>query len=145
MNEKVFNKATEYIDAIAAKLGVAAEHVFEILVRQQFATGIADIILGVALLSVLITIIVVTVKAFTKAEYKHESERYFSSSEKPINGYARMRDFIEDSDGLFWLPYTAVTAILAILSIGCLYYGILELINPEYYAIKELLEVISGD
>jgi hypothetical protein len=144
MKEKAFEKVTDYIDAVAAKLGVAAEHVYGVLLRQSFATGIADTVLGVILLAVLITICTLIIKAYTKAEYKRDEGRIYSSHEIPVNFYAKLKDFIDDND-LFWFLFTIVSICLAIFSIVCLYCGILELINPEYYAIKDILSAISGD
>jgi hypothetical protein len=122
MDDKVMAKATEYIDALAAKLGVAAEHVYGILVKQAFAEGIVSLAIGVLLLIGLIIGLVFAVKAFK-----------------------------EIADGLDVFELTLLIAIPVVIAfavgastLGQLTDGIKHVINPEYYAIKEILDAIGG-
>jgi hypothetical protein len=116
MNEKVINKATEYIDSIATKLGVAAEHVYELLIKQAIINGVRDLVMFVVLSVVAFFLGKLTLRASKSFDY----------------------DMVA--------PIIGATAIIAlVMAIACLYAGVGELINPEYYAIKEILDVISGD
>jgi small-conductance mechanosensitive channel len=123
MNEKVFEKVTQYIDALAAKLGVAAEHVYGVLVRQQVAEGIVDIIVGALVLAVLIFALMVLIK-------KVELPR-----------------IVDEFD---LLGYVFVAAILLLIiglpgsyAVSEISDGIKHVINPEYYAIREILNAIK--
>jgi small-conductance mechanosensitive channel len=123
MNEKVFEKVTQYIDALAAKLGVAAEHVYGVLVRQQVAEGIVNIIVGTLVLAVLIFALMVLIK-------KVELPR-----------------IVDEFD---LLGYVFVAAILLLIiglpgsyAVSEISDGIKHVINPEYYAIREILNAIK--
>jgi hypothetical protein len=123
MNEKVFEKVTQYIDALAAKLGVAAEHVYGVLVRQQVAEGIVNIIVGTLVLAVLIFALMVLIK-------KVELPR-----------------IVDEFD---LLGYVFVAAILLLIiglpgsyAVSEISDGIKQVINPEYYAIREILDAIK--
>jgi small-conductance mechanosensitive channel len=123
VKEKVFEKVTQYIDALAAKLGVAAEHVYGVLVRQQVAEGIVDIVVGTLVLAVLIFALMVLIK-------KVELPR-----------------IVDEFD---LLGYVFVAAILLLIiglpgsyAVSEISDGIKHVINPEYYAIREILNAIK--
>jgi small-conductance mechanosensitive channel len=123
VKEKVFEKVTQYIDALAAKLGVAAEHVYGVLVRQQVAEGIVDIVVGTLVLAVLIFALMVLIK-------KVELPR-----------------IVDEFD---LLEYVFVAAILLLIiglpgsyAVSEISDGIKHVINPEYYAIREILNAIK--
>jgi hypothetical protein len=131
MNEKVFNKATEYIDAIAAKLGVAAEHVYGILVRQQYVEGITTI-LG--------SLIFVAVTFFIS--------RKVTELTRNMREEAKKKSYTDVSDDMVvvacvlgWIVFF-LSLIFAAFAIPD---SIAQLVNPEYYAVKEIFDVISGD
>jgi tetrahydromethanopterin S-methyltransferase subunit G len=121
MKDKAFEKATEYIDAIAAKLDVAAEHVYGLMVRQQVTEGITHaIVVSVILLALLILLL------------------------KLIKG-------LKNYDGLdeeyFIYPIVIISILLVVVTIiggFVMPLSVMKIINPEYYAIKEILDVIGG-
>ncbi|MCY9274563.1 hypothetical protein [Bacillus haynesii] len=119
------DKAMEYIDKLAAKLGVAAEHVYGVLVKQAFANGVTDSIIG----AVFLMIAVVAGVIITKVTLKSYEERHC------------------DWD-CEWFFVVLAVGLLVILPGGIGIYVIAEglkaLINPEYYAIKEILDTIGG-
>jgi len=123
MNEKVFEKVTQYIDALAAKLGVAAEHVYGVLVRQQVAEGIVDIVVGTLVLTLLAVVLMILYKKY---------------------GLPTVED---ETDFMFLLLAAAIPVGLIILAgsygIEELSTGIKQVINPEYYAIREILDAIK--
>jgi ABC-type polysaccharide/polyol phosphate export permease len=123
MNNKVFEKVTEYIDAIAAKLGVAAEHVYGVLVRQQVAEGITDIVTGVIILVLVITGALI----FSKKIKVRFIEDEFDA-------------FILFIGGLLFLVLFVAPIGYSIENISD---GIKHIVNPEYYAIKEILRAIK--
>jgi hypothetical protein len=104
------------LDAIAAKLGVAAGHIWPVLVRQATVDGVRD----------LITAGVLGVGAF----YLAKLARYLNNKE----------DWLDD----FAIIMSAISAlILAGVSIIYLCSSVGELINPEYYAFSGLKDLFK--
>ena len=126
MNDKLVGKVSEYIDAVATKLGVAAEHVYGLLVRQQVTEGVVNIVSGLVILAVLITLIVFTARKIgSKLDF----------------GY------MDGADLAMLLIFGGIG--VALIG-GCLYFGlsvttdgIKHLMNPEYYAIKEIIKAVK--
>ncbi|MFF2413499.1 hypothetical protein [Bacillus safensis] len=118
------DKAMAYIDKLAAKLGVAAEHVYGVLVKQAMANGITDVIIGLVVTTILIAVFSAGKKAFVKSNIS------------------------SGMDILDWSMFTAVVGIAVVVGFGFglsfLTDGIKAVINPEYYAIKEILDTIGG-
>ncbi|MED1742053.1 hypothetical protein P4U97_21585 [Bacillus swezeyi] len=119
------DKAMEYIDKLAAKLGVAAEHVYGVLVKQAFASGVTDSIIGF----VFLMIAVIAGVIITKVTIKIYGERYCNW----------------DCEWFFVVLAVGLLVILpGVFGIYAITEGIKALINPEYYAIKEILDTIGG-
>ncbi|MEH7521716.1 hypothetical protein V7149_00315 [Bacillus sp. JJ1503] len=119
MKQQAIEKATQYIEAMAAKLGVAAEHVYGLMVRQQIADGVVAIVGYLAFLAIGIAIILIARKY---ADYKD----------------GNMATVIV----LFGTPLFMIFALL--FGAFDVLTAIKQLINPEYYAIKEILDALSG-
>lgn len=107
------------LQPVAVKMGVAAEHLYGVLVRQSLVDGICD--LSSALL------------AFGfMAYFGHRSRAWAAANEK--------------SDG------AAPALVLGWVSLGigfvllsmALSVDLPKIINPEYYAIKTLLDAVKG-
>lgn len=119
------DKAMEYIDKLAAKLGVAAEHVYGVLVKQAFASGVTDSIIGF----IFLMIAVIAGVIITKVTIKIYGERYCNW----------------DCEWFFVVLAVGLLVILpGVFGIYAITEGIKALINPEYYAIKEILDTIGG-
>ncbi|MED2979507.1 hypothetical protein P4284_22870 [Bacillus swezeyi] len=119
------DKAMEYIDKLAAKLGVAAEHVYGILVKQQIVNGVICVVSTIVILALLG---IALLKLIRKGIEHQKTLRSFYTS-----------------------PYTIVAvlvgialALVVIVSFFVIPIGINQIINPEYYAIKEILDTIGG-
>ncbi|QNH48715.1 MULTISPECIES: hypothetical protein [unclassified Bacillus (in: firmicutes)] len=112
------DKAMAYIDKLAAKLGVAAEHVYGVLVKQAVANGVANILAGIGLIAIAITYVLIVL---------HLRDRFDVSAWAVVGIVAVL---------------TVVTPVFAGFPI--LSEGIKAVINPEYYAIKEILDTIGG-
>lgn len=115
MNETV-EKVFEYIDVIAAKLGVASEHVYGALIQKSFTTGIVQV--GVAFILIGVYIFM----------WKYLSKRLDRNN----------KDLIVSSLALGGIVIFIITMIN-------LYIGTLKIINPEYYAMKEIMTLIKGE
>lgn len=126
MNDKLVGKASEYIDAVATKLGVAAEHVYGLLVRQQITEGIVDIISGVAITAVITALIVFTANKL-KGKLKFNTADEIDMMAMLLFGGIGLMFF----GGLLCAGFLLTTD------------GIKHVINPEYYAIKEIIEAVK--
>ena len=124
-------KAFEYIDAIAANLGVAAEHVYGALLKQAMVSGLRSVVYIIICLAVSYLII----KMF---------KRIYS-------------DVKEGEEGIFVDSYgVSIGGVIALIfggiAIVIMFFAIMSdisnattaLLNPEYWALKEILDTIKG-
>src|SRR5690625_2832396 len=107
-------KIAEYIETLAAKLGVAAEHVYGVLVRQAFVDGVRGVIFAIVLAGVSYLMFRITTRV------------------------------IRSEDEAFAIFPIAAFVITLVMALVFMYNGIGQLINPEYYAIREILDVVGG-
>ncbi|MGF9711665.1 hypothetical protein [Paenibacillus naphthalenovorans] len=120
MNEQFQTKVLEYIDGLAKSLGVAAEYVFTTLVRQQFIEGVVYTSTWLAVLTLLAALMVIYVRKFS-------------------------RDWYDADDWVFGLlPVLIFAGVPVILGLIFLPEFIMKMFNPEYYAIKTILDAIGG-
>lgn len=126
MTEKITDKVFEYIDALAAKLGVAAEYVFEMLVRQKMIEGIAY---SATLVVVSIILWFATYKLF---RYSNKNSAEFCN---------------DDDEGILYpLLFLGLASVFVfIVDVMFLPGNIIQIFNPEYYAIKEILNAVTGN
>ena len=118
MKEKIYEKATEYIETLASSLGVAAEHVYGILVRQQVAEGVTTLIMFGVIYLILGIILVVSAK---KSDFTY--------------------DCLANYIAVIAVILMVFAAVIGLLTLGG---AIMKVMNPEYYAIKEIMDVIKG-
>ncbi|MCU7556587.1 hypothetical protein [Macrococcus capreoli] len=114
----------KYIDQLAKSLNVASEHVYEALLKQAVVSGIMSIVCAIVMLIVTIALVLVIRKAWIKAEY----DPYFDS------GDAAMCTFVVG----------IVLFIVVCVGICAAENGVTALVNPEYWAIKEVLNAIKS-
>jgi hypothetical protein len=124
METEIQNKVFEYIEAVAQKLGVASEYVFDLLVTQQ-------IIEGITTLSVLVLFSLMSVASL-------------------VAGFKWMnRDGVTFNDDdfhpsfIFIIAGFVVSIILLVAFAVELGESVMQIINPRYYAVKEILNVFS--
>lgn len=142
-------EAIELLETMAVKLGVAVEHLWSILVKQQIADGVTDIILAVFFVTVVILTLIFAPKFAKRAddEYKRLKEDRQNNGTGFKHSY-KIPSFEEDhyenlKDNI---PGVAIfigllSLVLALVFATC---GIKELINPEYFALKEIMNAISN-
>lgn len=126
ISEKVWEKTSEWIDGIgvvvkemAKQLGVAAEHVYEVYTKQMFAEGLTTI-----LMYFLFTLIAIVLSFIIY--------RFLN------------KDIKEEKDLLFFPAIPIILWILMSLMFSPeLHEAILKMINPEYYTMKNLLEMVK--
>ncbi|MBD3861396.1 hypothetical protein IEE86_16850 [Bacillus sp. 28A-2] len=128
------DKALAYIDKLAAKLGVAAEHVYGILVNQSYVFGIINIIVGAILLA--------GFSVLLRLNYLLIAKGGSPSWGEEANIHYKLR---EVGDGMLFIVIIIVTILAVIFGLVALFSGVMQTINPEYYAIKEILDTIGGE
>lgn len=146
--DKYIDKAFGYIDAIAEKLGVASEHVYEVLVTQAILTGWMQIVVGIILVAFMIISTFLAYKINFSKDYKKikVQTNYGQLTElEPDNVWAKIYEALSDTSfgSVVFIAYIMIL-IVGVVSVIGLVDGIMNVLNPEYYAIKELLKVLGG-
>ncbi|MDN9010010.1 hypothetical protein [Brevibacillus laterosporus] len=124
------DKIAAYLEQLASQLGTASGHVFELLVQQQITVGIVKI-------AVLIPIMVLAWFGWRFTEKRRIEIEEHNASLK--GWFGRVNPTGEDYWVIRGLSIVAVI-VGGIVSI----HGILNVLNPEYYAILEIIYAIGG-
>ncbi|PEF30354.1 hypothetical protein CON39_11825 [Bacillus thuringiensis] len=129
MNKEIQDKAFQYIDAVAEKLGVAVDKVYEVMYKQMIVEGVMHAVTAVTS----VAIVTFGLKYFLK-----------------LLSYLEKKDdenWQEDRWGIFIIITWIVYIILVIVSIISLYLDIPmaigKLVNPEYYMIEEIKDMLK--
>lgn len=126
MGTEIIDKVSQYIDALAANLGVAASHVYETMVRQMVVEGVVYSIFLSLLLAVL-TFLGIKLIKITVAKW---DEIY--------------RDDWEAFVYIGWVVGGIAYIILLIASVVTIPESIMRIYNPEYFVIRDLLSIVKG-
>lgn len=123
IQKQLLDKSSDFINQAAQVLGATAQHVYDVLVRQQLVEGISTLV-GIPLMILLCWIIL---KPFVVFGYKKTQEDSYSA----------------------WEMLTPLISIVGGLIIFGLTFwmmdGLAHIINPEYYAIKFIFEMAKGN
>jgi len=112
-------KFTDAVASLAQSLGVAASHVYGVLVRQAVAHGIYYIVMAAGFA----TLAAICHRMYRTATAAHERQ--------PSEGALAARVF------------TTIGTIVAIaIAFALVASATMRLINPEYYAIQEVLSLL---
>ena len=143
------DNVTKLLEQLANKLGVAVEYLWTTLIKQQYVEGITNIILSVFGVFIIIFLMIYTSK-FTK----RANDRYRELKEDRINngsghnGSYHVASFEEDkyfklkeSIPTYSIIVGSIVFVLTAIFIVC---GIQQLLNPNYFALKDLLSVIGS-
>lgn len=124
MNEVVVDKIAAYINELAAQLGVASEYVYAMMVRQMVIEGVVY--------SIILSLGLIVLSWMT-----HKAYRYYIYIEK---------EMFEDGEGIGILAMIlgALSGLLLIINLIETPANVMKIFNPEYYAIKDIIEMISG-
>lgn len=143
-------KAFEYIDAIAAKLGVAATQILEVMAKQMVVEGIIYGIITLLLLTLSGYIVSVLIRSVAYRKYKTEVVKNSWGEEVSVKVPDSLPTKIYESlgeDGRIGLSILAfaVVGIITLASIFTLSESVMKIINPEYYVIREILNLLGGN
>ncbi len=111
----------EVLDVLAARFGATGEHLWEVLVRQQVVEGWAAIIAPTCLFWV-----GAIFALYTLWHYRGEDEDAERHPDSCPGGWSAMAALVCFAFAVFGIFVIGIT-------------GVLQLINPEFYALKELL------
>lgn len=124
MSEQMMHELLARLDALAAKLGVAGEQVWRIMVRGVFREGLIDAIIGVLAGGIGICLLMLGMK------------RLCSWSNKPWS-YER-----EMGEGIA-IGMCAVGGLVLLFGILAVVRALPEVFNPEYKALHELITLLK--
>ena len=125
-------KAFEYIDALAANLGVAAEHVYGALLKQAMVSGVRSLVYIILCLAVVYMVILLLKKVYTDVKDGNNNSIFLDGWD--ISAAGIIASFV-GGIALFIL-FIAIIANISNASTA--------LLNPEYWALKEILDTIKG-
>lgn len=142
------DKAMELVEQLATKLGVAAEYLWAVLIKQQYADGIVDIILAAFSFIVLVVVTIYVPKLYTKYfnEYKQLREDRINNGTGYLGSYTTSslrEDHCRDMYEAVRAWGIAISIAVFILMMVYAVSGVKQVINPEYYALKEVLDTIK--
>lgn len=131
--DKYGGKIAESFNSLVEKATPVAEEGFKLAVRLQIAKGIVN------LLPIVIAIIF---SILLKKEYMRIST-ILSQKEIPYHMDRNNGPFDEDNQTIMLIGYTIGAFGFAILALFTTYSGITHLIAPEWYAIKDIIELFK--
>lgn len=141
-------EAMNLVEQLAIKLGVAVEHLWAILVKQQYAEGVIDIVLSVLCVGILIAIIVYAPKM--TSHMFNEYIRLAEDRKTNGTGYNGSRSVPSCEEDRYnnlrkSIPTYAIVigTVVFVLTVIFIISGIQQIINPEYFALKEVLNCIK--
>ncbi len=143
------DKVMELLEQLANSLGVAVEYLWTTLVKQQYVEGVTN--LAMAAIGILVTVVLL---CFVPRVTKLLSRRYKELQNDRVkngtgfNGSYRLSSFTEDAFNAMRFIVPIVGSVVIFVIILCIAddikFGIQKLLNPDYFALKEVLDVISG-
>jgi glucan phosphoethanolaminetransferase (alkaline phosphatase superfamily) len=115
----------EYVDKLADKLGVAAEHVYGVMVKQQVAIGVAELIKAGVWTLLFVAAWAIIIWIWRK--------KMTSDIDNEIIAILAVGTAV-------MIPVTLFTFIWIV---GRATDGVQHLMSPEYYALKEIMNFIT--
>lgn len=119
-----------FVVALSETLKKIAPDVWRVMIRQQFAKAVSGLVVPWGIISLVLVYVLLIKKLWSKQAVIARMDNPKDSDEKEAH---------------LWLTTVAPTLVvfcLAVWGFNRLSDSILLLINPEYYAIKDLLEMI---
>lgn len=145
MNKETVQEIKNALEPLAEKLGEGASFVYETYVRQQYIYGIASLII----IAVLVAISAIGIRFLwrhTTAEINRRNEDYKEAAAK--SPYASRYADGYDTDmwmAIKWVGSALWAGTVTLIALIWGYDALLHLLNPHYYAIKEILGSIKGE
>ena len=125
-------RAFEYIDALAANLGVAAEHVYGALLKQAMVSGVRSLVFIVICLAVVYVVLRLLNRIITDVKEGNNDSIF-------VDGWG-----ISPAGIIASFAGGIAMFILFIVILADISNATTALLNPEYWALKEILGMIKG-
>lgn len=133
--DKGLNMVKGFVVTLSSTLEKIAPRVWTVMVRQQYAKGIGLIVVPWGLLITLLIYISILKRLWRAPASKEELEDSMVSLDPEILDFVPRRWFV------IYLPFV-LGFFFTVWGVVNLRDAVLYFINPEYYAIKDLLEMI---
>ena len=141
-------RAMEFLEQLAKELGIAVEYLWTVLVKQQYVEGVTSLVMaGIGFITVIIL-----------ACYMPKATRFFNNKKKELaedrkkNGTGFHGSYTTsgyDEDFMNFLRFAVPIVFCVVIPIvfSCslidIKNGIQQLFNPDYFALKEILNAIG--
>ena len=139
----------ELLEQLANSLGVAVEYLWTTLVKQQYVEGVTNLVMAV--ISIIVVIILLCCVPKATKFFANQSKELAEDRRKNGTGYNgsyHVSSFKEDFCNSLKFVVPIVGIIIVIVIVLCatsdIKFGIQHLLNPDYFALKEVLDTING-
>lgn len=143
------DKVMELLEQLASSLGVAVEYLWTTLVKQQYVEGITNLVMAVVGLIMAIVLLCCVPRATGYFDNQHKE--LAEDREKNGTGWngstyvsSIKEDFCNVMKYIVPIAGFVMIFIIAICSVNNIKLGIQQFLNPDYFALKEVLDVING-
>lgn len=143
------DKVMELLEQLANSLGVAVEYLWTTLVRQQYVEGVTN--LSMAVVGVIVSIVLLCCIPRATRYFVNQHKELAEDRKKNYTGWngsnsvsSMKEDFCNTMK--FVVPIVGFISMFVIVLcvVNDIKFGIQQLLNPDYFALKEVLNVISG-
>lgn len=133
--DHIYDKTSEAITELAQALAVPAEHVYNVLVRQQILQSISAI-----LIFTLVSLICYITMQVALKDWKKANIQWAIDNERPdkTSNY----DFDDDWWAYAFWTAVAIWIIGIAVFLGCIGTITTGIFNPEYGAIKDIMSIL---
>ena len=143
------DKAMELLGQLANSLGVAVEYLWVTLVKQQYVEGVTNLVMAAIGIIVTIALLCYIPKATRLLANQHKAlEEDRRKNGTGYNGSYSLSSYKEDFYGGAKIAVPIIGLVIIFIVILCttndIKYGIQQLLNPDYFALKEVLDAIGG-
>ena len=143
------DKVMELLEQLASSLGVAVEYLWTTLVKQQYVEGVTNLamaVIGIITVIILSCYLPKLTKFFINKKKEMEKDRKENGTGHcgSYNISSEAEDFVGFLRFATPTVFCVVIIIVFICSLGDIEIGIKQLLNPDYFALKEVLDVIGG-
>ncbi len=140
--DKALDMLSQAVAAISLTMEKVAPEVWKIMVRQQYAKAVADLSLPWGLFLIILCFVAISKRLWNK-------EKAIKNRDEVIAKAAAEKKTVDFTDHEMGWRGLITTFIPFVLGLACAIWGavvikgsILYLINPQYYAIRDLLQMI---
>ena len=140
--ERVYTDILGRVDILAEQLQVPAEQVWDILVRQPKIKGYS-FIGGMSLVVLILLILYITFNKLYKRQLFYYECKYTEDKTKKEKIYGNRHDEnLEDGYCILkWITF-GIVVIVTLIWIGGTIERIAWIYNSEYYALKDILDIL---